>query len=281
MSEHAAANTMTSAPPASATTTSAFRRKLPGRIVLLLVFGFLYLPIAVLVMLSFNDSGLPTSWSGFSTRWYAALLGNSEILHAAWNTLVVAVFATLISTILGTLLALGMETRRRKSNGLEALTFAPMVIPDIVLAVALLTFFSRLNLTMGLHTIIVSHVVFDLAFVCSVVRARLKNFDFSIVEASRDLGASGWTTFWRITFPVLLPAIVAGALLAFTLSVDEFIIAFFTAGAGRSSITLPMQIYSMIRFGITPEVNALATIVMGVSATALMISQWLNKEQVQ
>ncbi|MBD9375270.1 ABC transporter permease [Rhizobium sp. ARZ01] len=260
---------------------SAFRRKLPGRIVLLLVFGFLYLPIAVLVMLSFNDSGLPTSWSGFSTRWYAALLGNSEILHAAWNTLVVAVFATLISTILGTLLALGMETRRRKSNGLEALAFAPMVIPDIVLAVALLTFFSRLNLTMGLHTIIVSHVVFDLAFVCSVVRARLKNFDFSIVEASRDLGASGWTTFWRITFPVLLPAIVAGSLLAFTLSVDEFIIAFFTAGAGRSSITLPMQIYSMIRFGITPEVNALATIVMGVSATALMISQWLNKEQVQ
>ncbi|QRM57937.1 ABC transporter permease (plasmid) [Sinorhizobium sp. BG8] len=263
----------------SPATKSAFRRKLPGRIVLLLVFSFLYLPIAVLVMLSFNDSGLPTSWSGFSTRWYASLLSNADILHAAWNTLVVAVFATLISTILGTLLALGMETRRRRSNGLEALAFAPMVIPDIVLAVSLLTFFSRLNVTMGLHTIIVSHVVFDLAFVCSVVRARLKNFDFSIVEASRDLGASGWTTFWRVTFPVLLPSIIAGALLAFTLSVDEFIIAFFTAGAGRSSITLPMQIYSMIRFGITPEVNALATIVMGVSATALMISQWLNKEQ--
>ncbi len=273
---------MTAATPAAgAAVPGAFRRRLPGRIVLLLVFGFLYLPIAVLVLLSFNDSGLPTSWSGFSTRWYVALAGNGDILRAAWNTLVVAVFATLISTVLGTLLALGMETRRRKSNGLEALAFAPMVIPDIVLAVALLSFFSRLNLTMGLHTIVISHVVFDLAFVCSVVRARLKNFDYSIVEASRDLGASGWTTFWRITFPVLLPAIVAGALLAFTLSVDEFIIAFFTAGAGRSSITLPMQIYSMIRFGITPEVNALATIVMGVSATALMISQWLNKEQVR
>ena len=258
---------------------AALSGKLPGRIVLVLVFGFLYLPIAVLVLLSFNDSGLPTSWSGFSTRWYAALLSNTDILRAAWNTLVVAVIATLISTVLGTLLALGMETRRRKSNGLEALAFAPMVIPDIVLAVALLSFFSRLNLTMGLHTIILSHVIFDLAFVCSVVRARLKHFDFSIVEASRDLGASGWTTFWRITFPVLLPSIVAGALLAFTLSVDEFIIAFFTAGAGRSSITLPMQIYSMIRFGITPEVNALATIVMGVSGTALLISQWLNREQ--
>ncbi|MFM2278094.1 MAG: hypothetical protein RLZZ444_325 [Pseudomonadota bacterium] len=255
------------------------REKLYGRLTLVLVFGFLYLPIAVLVGLSFNDSGLPTSWSGFSTRWYGALFANKDILQAAGNTLVVAIFATLISTALGTMLALGMESRRRKSNALEALAFAPMVIPDIVLAVALLSFLSRLNITMGLHTIIVSHVIFDLAFVSSVVRARLKNFDYSIVEASRDLGASGWTTFWRITFPVILPAIVAGALLAFTLSVDEFIIAFFTAGAGRSSITLPMQIYSMIRFGITPEINALATLVMGVSATALLISQWVNREQ--
>lgn len=257
----------------------ALRIKLAGRTILVLVFGFLYLPIAVLVLLSFNESGLPTTWSGFSLRWYVSLAGNSDILHAAWNTLVVAIFATLIATVLGTMLAIGMETRKRKSTPLEALAFAPMVIPDIVLAVALLTLFSRLNVTMGLHTIIISHVIFDLAFVCSVVRARLKNFDFSIVEASRDLGASSLTTFWRITFPVLLPAIIAGALLAFTLSVDEFIIAFFTSGAGRSSITLPMQIYSMIRFGITPEINALATIVMGVSAAALLISQWLNKEQ--
>jgi spermidine/putrescine transport system permease protein len=255
------------------------REKLYGRLTLVLVFAFLYLPIAVLVLLSFNASGLPTTWSGFSTKWYVSLAGNSDILHAAWNTLVVAIFATLISTVLGTLLALGMESRRRKSNTLEALAFAPMVIPDIVLAVALLSFLSRLNLTLGLHTIVMSHVVFDLAFVCSVVRARLKNFDYSIVEASRDLGASAWTTFWRVTFPVILPAIIAGGLLAFTLSVDEFIIAFFTAGAGRSSITLPMQIYSMIRFGVTPEINALATLVMGVSATALLISQWLNREQ--
>ena len=260
---------------------SANSSRLPGRLVLLAVFGFLYLPIAVLVALSFNEAGLPTSWSGFSLKWYAALAGNHEILGAAWNTLVVAVFATLISTALGTLLAIGMETRRRKSSGLEALAFAPMVIPDIVLAVALLTFFSLLNVTLGLHTIVISHVIFDLAFVSSVVRARLKHFDYSIVEASRDLGASGWTTFWRVTFPVLLPAIIAGGLLAFTLSVDEFIIAFFTAGAGRSSITLPIQIYSMIRFGITPEINALATIVMGVSALALLTSQWLNKEQMQ
>ena len=252
---------------------------LPWRVILISVFGFLYLPIAVLVMLSFNDSGLPTAWSGFSTRWYASLFANKDILHAAWNTLVVAVFATLISTVLGTMLALGMEARRRKSNSLEALAFAPMVIPDIVLAVALLSFLTRLNITLGLHTIVLAHVIFDLAFVCSVVRARLKSFDYSLVEASRDLGASAWTSFWRITFPLILPAIIAGGLLAFTLSVDEFIIAFFTAGAGRASITLPMQIYSMIRFGITPEINALATLVMGFSATILLISQWLNRKQ--
>jgi spermidine/putrescine transport system permease protein len=249
------------------------------RLVLVLVFGFLYLPIAVLVLLSFNASGLPTTWSGFSTKWYSSLAGNKDILNAAYNTLIVALFATLISTVLGTMLALGMEARRRKSTTLEAMAFAPMVIPDVVLAVALLSLLSRLSVTLGLHTIVLSHVIFCLAFVCSVVRARLKSFDYSLVEASRDLGASGWTSFWRVTFPVILPAIVAGALLAFTLSVDEFIIAFFTAGAGRSSITLPMQIYSMIRFGITPEINALATLVMGFSATILLISQWLNRKK--
>jgi spermidine/putrescine transport system permease protein len=253
----------------------------PFRLILVAVFGFLYLPIAVLVLLSFNEAGLPTAWSGFSLKWYASLAENKDILGAAWNTLVVGVFSTVISTILGTMLAIGIESRRRKSASLEALIFAPMVIPDIVLAVALLTFFSRLDITLGLHTIVISHVIFDLAFVSSIVRARLKHFDYSIVEASRDLGASPWTTFWRITFPVLAPAIIAGALLAFTLSVDEFIIAFFTAGAGRGSITLPIQIYSMIRFGVTPEINALATIVMGVSALALILSQWLNKEQMQ
>jgi spermidine/putrescine transport system permease protein len=251
----------------------------PGRLILIAVFGFLYLPIAVLVLLSFNRAGLPTTWTGFSTHWYGELFNNRDILRAASNTLVVAVFATLLATMLGTMLAIGMEARRRKGSALEALAFAPMVIPDIVLAVALLSFFSQLGATLGLHTIIISHVIFDLAFVCAIVRARLKNFDYSIVEASRDLGASAWTTFWRVMFPVLAPAVVAGALLAFTLSVDEFIIAFFTAGAGRSSITLPIQIYSMIRFGITPEINALATLVMGVSATALLLSHWLNKDQ--
>lgn len=255
------------------------RQRITSFFVLLSLYCFLYLPIAILVGLSFNDSGLPTSWSSVSVRWYIALIRNNDILYAAKNTLLVATAAALISTVLGTLFALGLEVRRRHSAGLETLALSPMVIPDIVLAVALLTFYSTLNVPMGLTTIVASHVIFDLAFVCAVVRARLKRFDFSIVEASRDLGATSWTTFWRITLPVLSPAVVAGGLLAFTLSVDEFIISFFTAGSGRASTTLPMQIYSMIRFGITPEVNALATIVMGLSALVLLISQSVNKEQ--
>ena len=241
------------------------------------VFAFLYIPISVLFALSFNEGGLPTAWTGFSVKWYGELFRNKEIIGAALNTLIVALVSTFLATVLGTLLAIGVEIRRRKGRFLETIIFAPMIIPDIVLAIALLSFFSMLNVTMGLHTVIVSHVVFNLAFVCSVVRARLKTFDWSIVEASADLGASTPMTLWRVVFPVMLPAIIAGALLAFTLSVDEFIIAFFTAGAGRDSITLPMQIFAMIRFGVTPEINALATIVMTLSVIALALSQRLNR----
>jgi len=252
-------------------------RRGPMLAILGVVFAFLYVPISVVVGLSFNEGGLPTAWTGFSTKWYGELLRNEDILRAARNTAVVALLSTALATVLGTLLALGVELRRRKGRALEALIFAPMIIPDIVLAIALLSFFSLIDLTLGLHTIVMAHVVFNLAFVCAVVRARLKSFDWSVVEASADLGASRLTTFRRVILPLLAPAIVAGALLAFTLSVDEFIIAFFTAGAGRASITLPMQIFSMIRFGVTPEINALATIVLGVSVVALTLSQRISR----
>lgn len=246
-------------------------------LILGVVFAFLYVPISVLVALSFNAGGMPTAWTGFSVKWYGALFANADILAAAWNTLKVALVSTLLATVLGTLLAIGVEMRRRKGRAIEALIFAPMIIPDIVLAIALLSFFSLLKFPMGLHTVIMAHVVFNLAFVCAVVRARLKSFDWSLVEASADLGAPAHVTYRRVVLPVLAPAIIAGALLAFTLSVDEFIIAFFTSGAGRASITLPMQIFSMIRFGVTPEINALATLVLGVSVTALALAQRFNR----
>ena len=237
-----------------------------------LVYLFLYGPIAVLVGLSFNAGGLPTAWTGFSTRWYGALLHNEAILQAVANTVIVAVAATLLATLIGTLLALGLE-RGRRSSALDALVFAPMIIPDIVLAIALLSFYTLLDMTLGLHSIILSHTVFNIAFVCAVVRTRLKGFDPAMIEASIDLGASVFATYRRIVLPIIFPGVLAGALLAFTLSVDEFVIAYFTAGAGPASTTFPMQVYSMIRFGVTPEINAVATVILGVSFTLILLSQ--------
>jgi spermidine/putrescine transport system permease protein len=242
-----------------------------------LVYLFLYGPILVLIVLSFNRAGLPTAWTGFSTEWYGKLAANAKILSAVQNSLIVAFVSTAISTVIGTLLAMGME-ERRPHPALEALVAAPMIIPDIVLAIALLSFFSLLKMTLGLHSIILAHAVFNIAFVCTVVRTRFKHFDRSIVEASIDLGANQFTTFRRVTLPVIAPGVIAAALLAFTLSIDEFIIAYFTAGAGSSSTTFPMQIYAMIRFGVTPEINAVATIVMGVSFVLVFLSQRLNRE---
>lgn len=242
-------------------------------------YAFLYLPIVVLMVLSFNKAGLPTAWGGFSVEWYGKLLANPKIQYATANSVLVGLVSTLIATALGTLLALGVE-RAKPSAAREALLFAPMIIPDIVLAIALLSFFTLLKFSLGLHSIIMAHVVFNIAFVTAVVRARLKSFDWSLVEVSRDLGAGPLATFWRITLPLILPSVIAAALLAFTLSVDEFIIAYFTAGAGQASTTLPMQIYAMIRFGVTPEINAMATIIMGVAFVALLTAQRLNKGRV-
>ena len=239
-------------------------------------YAFLYIPIAVLMVLSFNKAGLPTAWGGFSVEWYGKLVTNPKILSSAWNSVIVASISTLIATAIGTLLAIGVE-RSRPSPARDALLFAPMIIPDVVLAIALLSFFTLVKFTLGLQSIILAHVVFNIAFVCAVVRARLKNFDWSLTEVSRDLGASAFTTFWRITLPLILPAVIAAALLAFTLSIDEFIIAYFTAGAGQSSTTLPMQIYAMIRFGVTPEINAMASIVMLVSFMFVLTAQRLNR----
>ncbi len=239
------------------------------------VYVFLYIPIIMLMILSFNKSGLPTAWSGFSLEWYEKLASNGKIIAAASNSLIVGLCSTLLATIIGTLLAIGVE-RTRASSFRDAVLFAPMIIPDVVLAIALLSFFTMLKFTLGLHSIVLAHTVFNIAFVCAVVRARLASFDWSLVEASQDLGAHAWTTFWQITFPLLVPAIIAAALLAFTLSVDEFIIAYFTAGAGQSSTTLPMLIYAMIRFGVTPEINAMATLVLLLSFILVLAAQRLS-----
>ena len=251
-----------------------------NKMYLLLLFCFLYVPIIVLISLSFNKSGLPTSWGGFSFEWYVKLFENEKIFKALINTLIVATVSTLIASTIGTLLAIGIESKKVRNNIIEGTVFIPMIIPDIVMAISLLSFFTLIQFTLGLHSIIISHVVFNIAFVCAVVRTRFNHFDHSIIEASYDLGGKNFITFFKITLPIIFPGVLAGSLLAFTLSVDEFIIAFFTAGAGSSSTTLPMLIYSMIRFGVTPEINALSTFIILFSFLILFASLRFNKESV-
>ena len=244
------------------------------RVPLIATLIFLYVPIVVLVVMSFNASRLPFVWGGFSLKWYGALFQNAEILEGLTNTLIVALGATLFATILGTLIAIGIA-RYFRSSLLEAFSLAPAILPDIVLGIGLLVFYVLVGIGLGLHSVLLAHVVFGMAFVAAVVTARLSQTDPSLEEASRDLGASSVATFLRITVPSLAPAIIAGALLVFTLSLDEFVIAFFTDGP--STPTLPIVIYSMVRFGVTPDINALATLLMVVSFTVVIAAQRITR----
>ena len=239
-----------------------------------IVYAFLYIPIAVLVVLSFNESGLPTAWTGFSLKWYGSLVDNQELIASVRTTLVVAVAVTGISTVHGTLLALGLH-RTVRSRFLDSALFVPAVIPDIVLAIGLLSFFNLVSMPLGVGTIVLAHVVFDMVFVAAIVRTRLGYFDVRIEEAAGDLYAGPLSTFLRVTLPVIAPGILAGALVAFTLSVDEFVIAFFNSGP--TSITFPIRIYSMIRFGVTPEINAIAAIVLVVSLVLILVALRLSR----
>ncbi len=237
-------------------------------------YAFLYLPILVVVIMSFNDSENLFVWRGFSLRWYPELFADEQIMQGLVNTLIVATGATAIATVLGTLLAYGIQHYTR-GGLIRAFAIAPAILPDLLLGIGLLTFFSLLSITLGLHSVILAHAVFATAFVTAIVLARMANLDPSLEEASRDLGAGPLRTFMRVTLPQLAPGIVAGALLAFTLSIDEFVIAFFTTAPTQP--TLPIVIYSMVRFGVTPEVNALATLLLLVSIITVIAAQRLTR----
>jgi spermidine/putrescine transport system permease protein len=244
------------------------------RVPLIGTYAFLYIPIAVLVVMSFNASKNPFTWTGFSTQWYSALFNNDLIRQGFVNTMIVAVGATILATILGTLLAIGVA-RYFRSTVVEAYSLAPAIIPDLVLAIGLLAFFSLIGVTLSLFSVLLAHVVFGMAFVAAVVIARIGQTDSSLEEASRDLGASASTTFFRITLPSLAPGIIAGALLVFTLSLDEFVVTYFTNGP--TTPTLPIVIYSMVRFGVTPEINALAALLLLVSFTIVISAQRITR----
>ncbi|RMF36611.1 MAG: ABC transporter permease [Chloroflexi bacterium] len=216
------------------------------------------------------------AWGGFTLAWYGKLLGNEAIGVALKNSIIVAGTATLVSTVFGTMVALAMSRYTFWGKmAFDALLYLPIIIPDIAMAVMLLLFFVLSRVQLGLPTIIISHIAFNISFVAVVVRARLAYFDVTLEEAAQDLYANEWQTFRRVTLPLIMPGILGGALLAFTLSLDDFVITFFTAGVG--STTLPLRIYSMIKLGITPEINALSSLMLIASMTLVLLSLFLQK----
>ncbi|HZF57719.1 MAG TPA: ABC transporter permease [Rubrobacter sp.] len=243
---------------------------------LLLVAGFVYLflyaPIFVLMFFSFNSTRSTQVWTGFSLEWYGELLRDQSVHDAFRTSLVVGVTATAIATVIGTFAALALSRHSfRGQTSANTAIYAATVMPEIVVGVSLLSFFVAINpftgIELGISTIIIAHVAFTISFVTIVVRARLSGMDRSLEEAAQDLGASPVQTFLRVTLPLILPGVMAGALLAFTLSFDDFVITFFVSGVGSS--TLPLKIYSMIKFGVSPVINALSTVVL--VATMLLI----------
>jgi spermidine/putrescine transport system permease protein len=243
-------------------------------IVAVFVLIFLYLPITAVVGLSFNQSSNSLIWKGFSLDWYKTIWSNEPIMSSFQRTIFVAVVTTILSLVIGTTISIGLN--KMKAGGfLRTFSTAPAIVPDLVLAIGLLTTFSVISMSLSLTTVIISHTVFCTAFVVAVVLARIGLIDPSIEEASTDLGASAMKTLFKITIPQLMPSLIAGAVLSFTLSMDEFVIAFFTNGP--ETPTLPMVIYSMIRFGVTPEINVLGTLLLAISFVGVILAQRIGK----
>ncbi|MCO5070838.1 MAG: ABC transporter permease [Rhizobiaceae bacterium] len=242
-------------------------------------FAFLYLPIVILVIFSFNESKLVTVWSGFSTKWYGSLLQNQGLLDAAWVTVRVGVIAATFATVLGTMAALALTryTRFRGRILFSGMVFAPLVMPEVITGLSLLLLFVAVGLDRGFLTVTLAHITFSMCFVAVVVQSRLLTFDRSLEEAAMDLGATPVTTFFHVTLPVILPAIVSGWMLAFTLSLDDLVIASFTSGPGAT--TLPMKIYSQVRLGVTPEINAACTILIAIVAVGVIAASLVNKRR--
>jgi len=235
-------------------------------------YAFLYIPLVIVVVYSFNDSRLNAEWVGFTFGWYEKLFSNEEMLTAAGNSLLIGLVTSLVSTVLGTMS--GMAMYRYKLRLLPILVLAPIAIPEILMGVSLLIFFVLLNFTLGLVSVALAHIAFCVGFVAIVVRSRLAGMDESLTEAARDCGATPWQAFRYVTLPLIMPGVLAGALMAFTLSIDDFVITFFTAGAG--TVTLPLQIYSMIKIAVTPEVNAVSTLLMLLTLMLIVIASKLS-----
>lgn len=257
----------------------AKKKKTVGILYSLLMYTFLYIPIIVLIVFSFNQSKLNAVWTGFTLDWYRKLATNYSLLTALKNSLLIAFVSSIASVMIGTLAAIGLYRYNFKGKAvMDGLLYIPIVIPEIVLGIALLSFFKMLNMDMGMITLILAHITFSISFVVVVVRSRLEGFDRSIEEAAMDLGATPFQTFMKVTLPAIMPGVVAGGLLAFTLSLDDVIISFFVSGT--SSTTLPMKIFAMVKFGVTPEINALSTVLIVLTVLVSLVGERLKSANI-
>jgi putrescine transport system permease protein len=240
-------------------------------------FAFLYLPMIILVVYSFNESKLVTVWAGFSTKWYGELLRNEAFLDAAWVTLQVAVVSSTIATVLGTMAAYVLVRAGRFAGRtlFSGMIYAPLVMPEVITGLSLLLLFIGIGLDRGILTIILAHTTFSMCYVSVVVSSRLVTFDRSLEEAALDLGCSPMEAFRLVTLPIIAPAVISGWLLAFTLSLDDLVIASFTAGP--SATTLPIKIWSSIRLGVSPEINALSTILIAIVTVGVISASLISK----
>ena len=244
---------------------------------LTLGFAFLYLPMVILIVYSFNESRLVTVWAGFSTKWYGELLQNEAFLDAAWVTVKVAVMSSTLATILGTMAAYVLVRGGRFMGRtlFSGMIYAPLVMPEVITGLSLLLLFIGIGLDRGVLTIVLAHTTFSMCFVSVVVSSRLVTFDRSLEEAALDLGASPWDAFRLVTLPIIAPAVISGWLLAFTLSLDDLVIASFTAGP--ASTTLPIKIFSAVRLGVSPEINALSTIMIAIVTVGVITASLISK----
>ena len=254
------------------------QRRWGSGIYLGVILALMYIPIVLVIVYSFNKQKISAVWGGFSLDWYRVLFHDQQMMGALWNSLKLGISSCLISGVIGTLGAVGMTKGRfRTAGAIESIATLPIMIPDIILGIAFLTFFSFVGIPYGMPAMIIGHCTFCIPYIFINVRTRLLGIDPSIEEAARDLGADGGRVFWDITLPLIAPGILSGMLLAFAMSLDDVIISFFLAGP--TSTTLPVRVYSQLKTAVTPEINALCTLTMGVTFCIVIVSQILGSNK--
>ena len=249
-----------------------------SKIYLAVITFITYLPIIMVVVFSFNDSKLPVAWKGFTLQWYQELFRDAALMEALWNSILLGMLSCLFAAVIGTLGAIGMARVNYKSKGMmEYMSSIPIMVPEIILGMVFMAFFSMLNLPFGMVTLVIGHTAFCIPYVFMMVKSRLVGIDKSLEEAARDLGASPARAFWDITLPLVMPAVLSGSLLAFAMSFDDVVISIFVNGPRIS--TLPIKVYTQMKNGVSPEINALCTIVLAVIIIIMLISSFLSREK--